>query len=296
MREGQAREFRVQVPGGDIVGREYGTDGPEAILTHSVGLGEGMWRTTAEALSRTARVVTFTLRGHGRSTAEVGEDRLQAARDVVAIADQLGLNRPAVVGHEFGGAVAAIAAYLAPERFSAVGVVDSPMILPTEEYGDLLGLFRSPQLRAALVERTGLGMSGADRASFEAYLDEYAPRRAEDWMGTSRSVAEVRDFMVADTLVDETGAWQRRPTIVTCADLADLPADGPQPGRELLAELSVPVWIIQPTAGEYSAGMPGLREFARGRDSWQIREVPGTLDLLHRDTVAEELRTLLATR
>ena len=49
------------------------------------------------------------------------------------------MERPAIIGHTFGAGIAAMAAARFPGRFSAVGVVDSPMNLSQAEIRTIRG-------------------------------------------------------------------------------------------------------------------------------------------------------------
>lgn len=288
-------EFRVPVEGGEIVGHVHGDHGPEVILVSSVGLGERIWWTTATELATEARVVTFAMRGHGRSTAEViGHSHEQTLHDMSALADHVGMARPAVVGYEFGGAIAELSVARFPDRYSAIGLVDSPVFLPAVDYLEVLSIFDSADLQAMLAKRFRLGVSGPDPASLEAFLDEGAAAMASDWNTRQPDEAGARVSLAHDTLVEPSGAWMRRPTIDTCAAYASLATKQfAVPGRELLAELEVPVWVVQPASGSYVHGFDEFFEFARGRDRWTVREIPGGTDVFHDGTLAREFGPLL---
>lgn len=79
-------------------------DGPPIVLLCTL---EGIWTAQARALSRHYQVVTYDMRGFGRSTNSNryypgNEDH---ADDLAAIIDHLGLHRPMVVGLSHGGIV-----------------------------------------------------------------------------------------------------------------------------------------------------------------------------------------------
>ncbi|WP_313024526.1 alpha/beta fold hydrolase [Mobilicoccus sp.] len=267
---------------------------PKVVPT-SVGLGERIWWTTATELATEARVVTFAMRGHGRSTAEViGHSHEHTLHDMSALADHVGMARPAVVGYEFGGAIAELSVARFPDRFSAIGLVDSPVFLPAVDYLEVLSIFDSADLQAKLAKRFRLGVSGPDPASLEAFLDEGAAAMASDWNTRQPDEAGARVSLAHDTLVEPSGAWMRRPTIDTCAAYASLATKQfAVPGRELLAELEVPVWVVQPASGSYVHGFDEFFEFARGRDRWTVREIPGGTDVFYDGTLAREFGPLL---
>lgn len=96
-------------------------DGPVSVIyLHWMGGCTKNWRELWDALDpATHRHIAIDLRGHGHSHAApctFTDERL--VRDVLALADHLGLTRFAVVGHSFGGKVALRLAAMAPERIT----------------------------------------------------------------------------------------------------------------------------------------------------------------------------------
>jgi pimeloyl-ACP methyl ester carboxylesterase len=70
---------------------------------------------------RGIRWVSYDRPGYGGSTPRPGRDVASAARDVAAIADALGIDRFAVMGHSGGGPHALACAALLPDRVLATG-------------------------------------------------------------------------------------------------------------------------------------------------------------------------------
>ncbi len=102
-------------------------DGPPLVLVH--GLTETMeaWREFGyvEPLREHNRLVLIDMRGHGRS--DKPHDELQYspahfAGDVVAVLDDLGIERTHLYGHSMGGRVALCTAKHAPHRLQSVAV------------------------------------------------------------------------------------------------------------------------------------------------------------------------------
>ena len=155
-------------------------------------------------------------------------------------------------------------------------------------------MFQEKAIQEDLTERIGLGCSGQDAESLQDFLDEYAPRLVNDWLALWPTPEHARAALEADTVVDETGAWQRRPTFETCRRYTDLPPDAfAYPGRELLAALQLPIWVIQTVIGQFVDALDDVVDFARDRPGWQIRTIRGGIDALAHDDLAAELRSLL---
>ncbi|ARO29214.1 alpha/beta hydrolase family protein [Rhizobium sp. NXC14] len=99
----------------------YGT-GPAVILLHG-GLGHsGNWGYQVPALLASGRrVVLIDSRGHGRSTRDVSPYSYELmAADVLAVMDELRLERAAFVGWSDGACIALILAMTAPSRVEGV--------------------------------------------------------------------------------------------------------------------------------------------------------------------------------
>jgi pimeloyl-ACP methyl ester carboxylesterase len=71
------------------------------------------------------RWLSYDRPGYGGSTPRPGRDIASAAEDVAAVADQLGVDRFALMGHSGGGPHALACAALLPERVTAVAVLAS---------------------------------------------------------------------------------------------------------------------------------------------------------------------------
>lgn len=80
-------------------------DAPRILLVHGLSLSQEIWAAQRAALSRTWRVVSFDLRGHGDSADAVGGDYGASAlgADITTVLDELGGERCVIVGHSMGG-------------------------------------------------------------------------------------------------------------------------------------------------------------------------------------------------
>lgn len=72
------------------------------------------------------RLLTYDRPGYGNSTPQPGRRVVDAAGDVVAILDALGLDRVPLIGVSGGGPHALAAAALHPDRITRVGILASP--------------------------------------------------------------------------------------------------------------------------------------------------------------------------
>ena len=109
----------------DVEGASLAPSGPEMrskptlLLLHGgPGMDHSLFRPAFSALADVAQVVYLDHRGQGRSDRGVPEDWNLArwAEDVHAFCEALGIERPVVLGHSFGGIVAMAYATRYPEH------------------------------------------------------------------------------------------------------------------------------------------------------------------------------------
>ena len=100
--------------------------GPPIVLGHSFLCSGDMWASQAAALSQQFQVINIDARGHGRS-GHIQEDftLYDMVDDVLAVLDQLGLERVVWAGLSVGGMVGIRAALTVPRRISALILVDT---------------------------------------------------------------------------------------------------------------------------------------------------------------------------
>ena len=95
------------------------------LFHHGIGASAGIWAGWRPALADAYRLVTFDMRGYGRSTIPAEEfdwslDLL--VDDLFAVADAAGIARFHLAGESIGGTVALAAALARPERISTLAV------------------------------------------------------------------------------------------------------------------------------------------------------------------------------
>ncbi|GAB1576171.1 alpha/beta fold hydrolase [Bordetella petrii] len=96
-----------------------GGSGVPLVLIHGVGLDLGMWDELAQALTGTCEVVRYDMLGHGATPLAGGRPDLDAyVRQLAAVIDSQGLQRPCVVGYSMGGLVAGRFAAQYPGKLS----------------------------------------------------------------------------------------------------------------------------------------------------------------------------------
>jgi len=94
------------------------------VLTHGLAAGEATWAAQVPALEEYHRVLTWDLRGHGRSGAAPFPCTLaDLAADLRSVLDRAGVERAVVLGHSAGGAIAMEFALDYPARTAGLVLV-----------------------------------------------------------------------------------------------------------------------------------------------------------------------------
>ena len=126
--------------------REWGKpDGPPILFIHGWSQNHLCWAKQYESsLADEFRLVAFDLRGHGMSESPLEPEHYTAdelwADDMAAIIDELGLDRPVLVGWSYGAFV--ICDYVrthGQERVTAINFVEGAVRLGEAAFGTLIG-------------------------------------------------------------------------------------------------------------------------------------------------------------
>ncbi|MEA2136892.1 MAG: hypothetical protein QOG56_42 [Solirubrobacteraceae bacterium] len=133
-----ARSRFVDLPAGRFHYLSWGRAGlPHAVLLHANAACAASWARVGAALADDFEVFALDLRGHGASAAAASYELRAAADDVVDFLDALGLDRPLLVGHSWGAAIALVVASgaesdAAAPRLSGLVLEDPPTALSTD--------------------------------------------------------------------------------------------------------------------------------------------------------------------
>ena len=103
-------------------------EGPPVLMLHGWPQHAGAWRRVAPLMAGSHRLICPDLRGFGSSDAPGrGYDPETFAADALALLDALGLERAALVGHDWGGFGGFLACFAAPERIDAFVALNTPI-------------------------------------------------------------------------------------------------------------------------------------------------------------------------
>jgi pimeloyl-ACP methyl ester carboxylesterase len=105
---------------------ETGAGHPPVVLLHGMACVHDHMQPLVDALRGAHRCLSFDLRGHGASDVPDEPYTMDAfSADLGAAFDALGLERPVLIGHSFGGSVSLAYTAAHPDRVGALVMLDS---------------------------------------------------------------------------------------------------------------------------------------------------------------------------
>ena len=217
--------------------------GPAVVLLHAGVADRSMWSEHLEPLATAGhRAVALELPGFGATPFTPAP-----WADVIEAIDELGIERAALVGNSFGGAVALRVAVVAPAKVSSLALVSAPAP----------GLEPSPELRAAWAEEE----EAVERGDIDTAVD-----------------VVVRTWTLPDApagLRDRVAAMQRR--TFECHDDEDEVAEAPDPVEErpdAVAAIRVPALVAVGDRDKVDF-LDGAQQLARALPNARHAVIPG---------------------
>ena len=154
---------------------------PPIVLLHGFPESHRTWRHIIPELARDHFVLAPDQRGFARSSKPAAVDDYKPERmvgDLLALADQFGIDRFTLVGHDWGGAIAWMAALQHPLRVARLVIVNAPHPfvfqrtlfddMAQREASQYIRAFRNPDLEKHI---EGIGLSAFFDGSFMKHTD-----------------------------------------------------------------------------------------------------------------------------
>ncbi len=174
-----------------------GGSGEPIVFLHGFPESHRTWRHQLADLARDHQVVAPDQRGFALSDKPEGVENYETDRivaDVVALADALGIDGFTLVGHDWGGAAAWLAALTHPNRVRRLVIVNAPHPLvfqksliedePQRSASQYINAFRSPMMEAG-IEAMGIETfyekTFGSHADLAAIPEEEKRAYIEDW-------------------------------------------------------------------------------------------------------------------
>lgn len=120
----------MQVNGKEIAVDDFG-EGEVLLCVHGLGGTSNFWRPVVTAFADSHRVIAPDLPGAGRSDVDPELSIQSLVQDLLALLDELGVDKVLLVGHSMGTIVCQHMAVAAPERISAM-VLLGPLAAPPD--------------------------------------------------------------------------------------------------------------------------------------------------------------------
>jgi len=162
-------------------GPSSGDGGDPIVFLHGFPESHRTWRHQLDALAATHFVVAPDQRGFAASDKPEGVDAYQTDRivaDLIALADALGIDGFTLVGHDWGGAAAWLAALTHPSRVKRLVIVNAPHPLifartlvedeAQRAASQYISAFRNPAMEAGIA---AMGLERFFEKSFGAHID-----------------------------------------------------------------------------------------------------------------------------
>jgi pimeloyl-ACP methyl ester carboxylesterase len=154
---------------------------PPIVLLHGFPESHRTWRHIIPELARDHFVLAPDQRGFARSSKPAAVDDYKPERmvgDLLALADQFGIDRFTLFGHDWGGAIAWMAALQHPLRVARLVIVNAPHPfvfqrtlfddMAQREASQYIRAFRNPDLEKHI---EGIGLSAFFDGSFMKHTD-----------------------------------------------------------------------------------------------------------------------------
>ena len=226
---------RIGLPTGVTLAVQLGgaRGGDSVVLLHGFPESHRTWRAIAPKLAEDHFVVAPDQRGFGGSDKPGMVEAYKTDRiveDLIALADSLELGRFTLVGHDWGGAVAWLAALRHPDRIVRLVIVNAPhpLVFQKTVVEDAAQRAASQYIRAF---RTPLMEKGIEAMGFDTFFDktfashlnpaiisaEERQAYLDDWRKPGALTAMLNWYRASDIVVPEpdedasTPMWTRLP-------------------------------------------------------------------------------------
>lgn len=154
--------------------------GPAVLFLHGAGSNAATWWQQLPQFGRQHTCLTLDLRHFGRSSSGPLQDFSlpQFADDVLAVLDQEGIGRVAVVGQSLGGMVGLQLVLRDPQRIAAFAACDTTLAV---DHPGVLEIIRNRQMthKAVSIEERSLGRwfleRHPDKAALYAQINHFNP-------------------------------------------------------------------------------------------------------------------------
>jgi len=227
--------------------------GPPVVMGHSILCSGEMWMHQVPELSKRYRLINIDQRGHGKSVPATGPYELRdMVEDAFAVLDHLEIERAVWAGLSMGGMIAMHAAIAAPDRVSALVLLDTHAGAETR--------YKKLKYRAMSLGTKAVGISPFFPAVIPLLFGRTTraenPALIEEWKSKIASIhvpsvtRAVGVLVRRPSIVGELANVQVRSMVIVGEEDASLPVPISQEIADALPNASL---VVIPEAGHLSA-------------------------------------------
>ncbi len=202
---------------------------PAMIFLHGFPESHRTWRHQLPEFARDHFVIAPDQRGFAGSDKPAGIDSYSAAHiaaDLLALADHFGIARFTLVGHDWGGAVAWMAALRSPDRIERLIIINAPhpLVFQRSLFDDAdqrrasqyISAFRNPNFEEHVAQ---IGLSAFFDASFAphanlAAMSEEKPTYLDQWSQAGALTAMLNWYRASGVVVPAMDEQPDRPAFL----------------------------------------------------------------------------------
>ena len=199
---------------------------PPMILLHGFPESHRTWRDIMPDLARDHFVIAPDQRGYARSSKPEGVSAYtpdKPVADLIALADHFGIDRFTLVAHDWGGAIAWMAALKHPDRIARLVIINAPhpLIFQRTLFDDAeqraasqyMTAFRNPGFERHI---DSIGLSAFFDSSFAKHADLAAlagdkPAYLDEWAQPGALTAMLNWYRASAIIVPAMDATPERP-------------------------------------------------------------------------------------
>ncbi len=185
---------------GRVAYRDFGGRGPAVLLLHGLGGNLAHWERVAPLLHGRYRLIAIDLPSHGASTAPADYSVDHDLGAVDEVRQRLGLDRPALVGHSYGGMLAVSLGSSRPGDYRVVVNVDG------------LGFALDPE-REPESYTEGLPEEPSVNAGDAEWLEAEINREVEEAAAIGLHLDHDGEMVRRAFQLGDDGRWHSSPTI-----------------------------------------------------------------------------------
>jgi 3-oxoadipate enol-lactonase/4-carboxymuconolactone decarboxylase len=227
-------------------------ESPPLMVVGSLGSDHAMWNPVIGALTRFFRVVRIDKRGHGASDVPDGDYKMeQLARDVLAVADKLGLQRFRYLGLSIGGMIGMQLAGTAGERIERMVLSNTSARVDPGMWAERIAAIRSGGMAAI-----------ADAVIGRFFTPAYAARNTEHYATVRQTLLSIEPTgyigcctAIRDMRLQPLLPGIQTPTLVVSGSFD--PSTPPEQGRWIAQTIPNAHYLELPTAHFSPSEEPG---------------------------------------